>query len=128
MPQTGMSLSRLVALLPLVGLAAGAGIAMAQERQHAGHDLGTVDFRVSCSEPARTVFNRAVALLHHMTYPRARESFQNAARLDPGCAMAHWGIAMTLFQPLWPTRPGPDELRRGWAAVQTADSLAPPSG
>jgi tetratricopeptide (TPR) repeat protein len=82
--------------------------------------LGTVDFRVSCSAPAQAAFNRAVALLHHMTYPRAREAFEGVARLDPHCAMAQWGIALTLFQPLWPTRPGPRELQRGWEAAQAA--------
>jgi len=41
--------------------------------------------------------------------------------------MAHWGIAMTLFQPLWPTRPGPDALQRGWEAVQKAKALRPPT-
>jgi tetratricopeptide (TPR) repeat protein len=85
--------------------------------------LGTVDFRVSCSEEAQGEFNRAVALLHHMTYPRARVAFENVSRIDPRCGMAHWGIAMTLFQPLWPTRPGPQELRRGWEAAQTALGL-----
>jgi tetratricopeptide (TPR) repeat protein len=37
--------------------------------------------------------------------------------------MAHWGIAMTLFQPLWPTRPGPEALARGWDEVQKAKAL-----
>jgi tetratricopeptide (TPR) repeat protein len=41
--------------------------------------------------------------------------------------MAHWGIAMTLFQPLWPTRPGPAALQRGWEAVQKAKELHPPT-
>ena len=84
------------------------------------HAMGPVDFHVSCSPDARTEFNRGVALLHHMTYPRARESFQRTAQIDSACAMAHWGVAMTLFQPLWPTRPGPAELRQGWNLVQTA--------
>jgi tetratricopeptide (TPR) repeat protein len=88
-------------------------------------DLGKVEFAVSCSAAAQTEFNRAVALLHHMTYPQAREAFQRVGKLDPECAMAHWGVAMTLFQPLWPTRPGAAELRRGWEAVQVAEKLAP---
>lgn len=95
--------------------------------QHAGDDLGTVDFQISCSERAQVQFNRAVALLHHMTYPRAREVFQQVAEIDPRCAMAHWGIAMTLFQPLWPTRPGPQELARGWEAVQKAKAVGAPT-
>ena len=54
----------------------------------------------------QTDFNRAVTLLHHMTYPQARAAFQRRSRRAiPRCAMAQWGIAMTLFQPLWPTRP-----------------------
>jgi len=95
--------------------------------QHAGHDLGTVDFPISCSKQAQGEFNRAVALLHHMTYPQAREEFQRVASTDPRCAMAHWGIAMTLFQPLWPTRPGPEALERGWESVQRAKALQPPT-
>ncbi len=91
---------------------------------HAGH-LGTVNFPISCSGQTQVEFNRAVALLHHMTYPQARAAFEELARTDPKCAMAHWGIAMTLFQPLWPTRPGPKDLRRGWDEVQKADALAP---
>jgi len=98
-----------------------------QVEQHAGHALGKVDFPVSCSTEAQVEFNRAVALLHHMTYPQAREAFERLATVDPSCAMAHWGIAMTLFQPLWPTRPGPKALQRGWEEVQKAKTLQPPT-
>lgn len=98
-----------------------------QVQHHAGHLLGTVDFPVSCSKQAQVEFNRAVALLHHMTYPQAREAFEQVATTDPRCAMAHWGIAVTLFQPLWPTRPGPAALQRGWEAVQKAEALEPPT-
>jgi tetratricopeptide (TPR) repeat protein len=62
-----------------------------------------------------------------MTYPQAGEAFRRVAAIDPQCAMAHWGIAMTLFQPLWPTRPGSEELQRGWEAVQKAKALQPPT-
>ena len=94
---------------------------------HAHDELGVVDLPVSCSEPAQVEFNRALALLHHMTYPEARSAFRQVAKLDPRCAMAYWGVAMTLFQPLWPTRPGPQALREGWDAVETARTLEPPS-
>lgn len=92
-----------------------------------GHSLGTVVFPVSGSAEAQKQFNQAVALLHHMTYPQARKAFETVAATDPDCAMAHWGIAMTLFQPLWPTRPGPDDLRRGWEEVEKARALNPPT-
>ena len=98
-----------------------------EPHEHSGHALGTVDFTISCSGQAQVEFTRGVALLHHMTYPQAREAFQRVANIDPRCAMAHWGIAMTLFQPLWPTRPGPEELRRGWDEVREAKALEPPT-
>ncbi|MEX1993224.1 MAG: tetratricopeptide repeat protein [Steroidobacteraceae bacterium] len=109
----------LAATLLASGTAGGYG------QQHAGHALGKVDFPVSCTEQAQAEFNRAAALLHHMTYPQAREAFQQVASIDPQCAMAYWGIATTLFQPLWPTRPSPDALQRGWDLVQQARALNP---
>ena len=115
-----------VALL-LLSLVGPTGEARGRAQHHSGHPVGAVDFPVSGSEQARVEFNQAVALLHHMTYPQAREAFERVATTDPQCAMAHWGIAMTLFQPLWPTRPSPKALRRGWEAVQKAKSLQPPT-
>jgi hypothetical protein len=85
--------------------------------------LGTVHFPVSCNAAAQPQFTRAVALLHHMTYPEARKAFGEVAATDPQCAMAHWGIAMTLFQPLWPTRPNPQALQLGWDEVGKAEAL-----
>jgi tetratricopeptide (TPR) repeat protein len=86
-----------------------------------------VDFPISCNATVQADFNHAVALLHHMTYPQARAAFRNIATRDPGCAMAQWGIAMTLFQPLWPTRPSAADLHLGWDAVQKAEALTPPT-
>jgi tetratricopeptide (TPR) repeat protein len=62
-----------------------------------------------------------------MTYPNARELFQRIAERDSQCAMAYWGIAMTLFQPVWPTRPTPADLQRGWEMMKRATSLSPPT-
>jgi tetratricopeptide (TPR) repeat protein len=98
-----------------------AGTASAAEHDHAS--LGKVDFPVTCSAPAKEQFNHGMALLHHMTYPQARQAFEQLIQTDPGCAMAHWGVAMTLFQPLWPTRPNAAALARGWDEVQKAKSL-----
>lgn len=103
------------------------GAFAAQSDEHVGHHLGTVNFPVSCSKEAQVEFNRAVALLHHMTYPQAREAFERVATIDPTCAMAHWGVSMTLFQPLWPTRPSAKALQQGWEEVQKAKALEPPT-
>lgn len=96
-------------------------------QQHEGHPLGVVDFPVSCTPEAREAFNHAAALLHHMTYPQAQEAFRKVVTLDERCAMAHWGIATTLFQPLWPTRPGLEVRKNGWEIIQKAKALQPPT-
>jgi tetratricopeptide (TPR) repeat protein len=75
----------------------------------------------------RTKLDEAVALLHHMTYTQSRAAFRDVAGQDPKCAMAQWGIAMTLFTPLWPTRPSTADLQAGWQAAQRARELAPPT-
>lgn len=118
---------RVTAVLVIAALGSAANSASGQVQGHTEHALGTVDFPISCSERAQVEFNRAIALLHHMTYPQAREAFQQIAKTEPRCAMAHWGMAMTLFQPLWPTRPGPEALRRGLEAAQKAEDLEPPT-
>lgn len=101
--------------------------AAAQEVGSDRQALGIVDFPVRCAAEVQPDFNRAVALLHHMTYPTARQAFQSVAARDPSCAMAYWGVAMTLFQPLWPTRPDSAALRQGWEAVERARTLRPPT-
>lgn len=85
--------------------------------------IGEVTFPISCAREVRDPFNHAVALLHHMTYSGARAEFTAISRTDPQCAMAYWGIAMTLFQPLWPTRPTADDIRRGRELLASARTM-----
>lgn len=95
-------------------------------REDRGPELGVVDFPISCNAEAQRQFETGVAQLHHMMYEQARSYFQAAAEADPDCAMAHWGIAMTHFQPLW--HPTSEEgLERGKAAVERARQLGAPT-
>jgi tetratricopeptide (TPR) repeat protein len=110
-----------LALAALTGVVSGPVIAQETDLHDAA--LGAVDFPVSCESGVQDDFNRAVALLHHMQYVESRATFEGIAAADPACAMAHWGIAVTLFQPLWPARPTSDDLERGWKAAQRASEL-----
>jgi tetratricopeptide (TPR) repeat protein len=85
-------------------------------------ELGTVDFPVSCTSEAQTEYNHAMALLHSFWFSPAIKSFNTVAELDPTCAMAHWGIAMSLLgNPFnWPLAGQP--LIDGWAAVEQAQA------
>ncbi len=74
---------------------------------------GYVDFDVNCGEEVQADFNRALAMLHNMMYATARGDFKEITKTDPECAMGYWGVATTLFQPLWGTRPSAEELQTG---------------
>ena len=75
--------------------------------------IGQVDFPVSCNEETRDSLERAVMMLHHMMYAQAEKEFRSIVASEPDCAMAHWGIAMALFHPLWPGEPTEAELQQG---------------
>ena len=45
------------------------------------------------SREAQTYFDQGLAFLYAFNHDEAIRSFQAAAELDPGCAMAQWGIA-----------------------------------
>ena len=83
--------------------------------------VGTVDFPTSCSETVQPEFLRGVALLHSFFYEEARRVFTSVAEQDPACAMAHWGVAMTWYHPLW-AAPTEKELEAGLEAVGRAEA------
>jgi hypothetical protein len=87
--------------------------------------LGRVEFPVSCSAAAQKKFERAVALLHSFWYDEAEKAFTDVTRADASCAMGDWGVAMSLFHPVWAAAnpgaaPGPAEMERGRAAAERA--------
>lgn len=84
--------------------------------------LGTVSFSNTCAPAVQPQFNRAVALLHSFTFPEAEKGFQEVLSHDPNCAMAHWGIAMSLYHELWEA-PGPGDLANGSAELAQAEKM-----
>src|SRR6266568_5800887 len=86
--------------------------------------LGKVNFSISCDAAVQQQFNRAVAMLHSFWYEKAEQEFAALAKKDPACAMAYWGIAMTLYHPIWEA-PGAAALKEGLETVAKAKSAAP---
>ena len=57
--------------------------------------LGTYSRKITTKNTkAQRYFDQGLALLHGFNHRGAIRSFQEAARLDPKCAMAHWGAAL----------------------------------
>ena len=80
--------------------------------------FGNVHFETSCNEVAQRRFNRAMRYQHSFWYEQAKEIFEEAAKADPSCAIAYWGVALTLLNnphmqfplPIW--RPGSPPFKR----------------
>ena len=118
-----MAVRRLGIISMALALAA-AVPAAAQEHEHAGmagEKLGTAHFATSCSADAQPQFDRAVALMHSFEFGPAIEAYSVAATVDPGCAMAHWGIAISRWGNPFAAgqRPAP-QLQQGLEAIGRA--------
>jgi tetratricopeptide (TPR) repeat protein len=85
--------------------------------------LGEVNFPVSCNAAAQKEFNRAMALFHSFWFDPAKKSFSKVLDHDPGCGMAHWGMAiMSMGNPLaWP--PNQSALKAGATAMAEAQRV-----
>ena len=114
----------------LVALTCRAHTVTAQEMHQHQHDpsekLGRVSFNVSCTPEAQKQFNRAVAWLHSFEYEEAEKAFKEVAATDPHCGMAHWGVAMSNYHPLW-APPTPAELQKGAKAIEQARAASLPT-
>jgi tetratricopeptide (TPR) repeat protein len=78
--------------------------------------LGKVHFETSCSAEAQKHFDRAMLYQHSFWYRASQMAFEDTLKADPECAMAYWGIALSL---LWnPHVPAPAKnLAEGAAMI-----------
>ncbi|MDB5925955.1 MAG: uncharacterized protein JWN13_4891, partial [Betaproteobacteria bacterium] len=87
-----------------LGLALSSPLAATGGQSHDAHDhaapggrppeqLGKVSFPTSCDPKVQAQLERGVALLHSFWFGEGLKAFTAIAEQDPGCAMAHWGIA-----------------------------------
>jgi tetratricopeptide (TPR) repeat protein len=97
-----------------------ASIVLAQEK--AMERLGQVSFPISCTPAAQKQFDRGLAALHSFWYEEALRVFTAVTETDPGCAMAYWGIAMSIYYPLW-VPPSESTLHKGMNAVEKAKAV-----
>jgi hypothetical protein len=96
--------------------AAGISISHPVLAQPAMETLGKVHFETSCTPDAAAAFDRAMLFQHSFWYRASQRSFEAALKADPGCAIAYWGIALSL---LWNPHAAPPakNLADGAAAI-----------
>src|SRR5262245_14313237 len=87
--------------------------------------LGTYSRKVT-TKNAKTqrYFDQGLALLHGFNHAGAIRSFQESARLDPQCAMAHWGIALAAGPHINYALVPPPMAELAWKEVHLAKQYA----
>ena len=63
-----------------------------------GDVFGEVSFSSTCNYETRETFDLAVSLLHSFEYDEAEKAFVQVLDSDPDCAMAYWGVAMSILR------------------------------
>ena len=88
--------------------------------------MGEANLPISCTPEAQAEFDHGLAFLHSFWFGSAIDSFNQVAALDPTCAMAHWGVAMSLLGIPW--SPTPEEaVAAGLEAVEKAIAAGAPT-
>ncbi len=72
------------------------------------------------SSDAQKYFNQGLTLVYAFNHAEALRSFQEAARVDTGCAMAYWGQALALSPNINDSAIGPDREEQGAKAIAEA--------
>ena len=79
--------------------------------------LGRVHFETSCNETAQRRFDRGMRYQHSFWYRESKAIFEDVLQADAECAIAYWGIALSLlYNPHAP--PPPENLPLGLTALQ----------
>ncbi len=114
-----------LAILAL-GMALVPGCAAAPKPADERPALGDHSYRITTSSPeAQAAFDRGLTLAFGFSHEAAIEQFREAAEIDPGCAMAFWGIALVNGPHInFPFVP-PDKAKAAWDALTRARALAP---
>ena len=84
--------------------------------------LGNVHFPTSCNETAQRRFDRAMRYQHSFWYRASQQIFEEAAKADPECGIAYWGVALSLWNNPHNPPPAPN-LPLALAAIQKAKAV-----
>jgi tetratricopeptide (TPR) repeat protein len=74
----------------------------------------------TASAEAQRYFDQGLIFLYAFNHDEAIGSFRHAAKLDPGCAMAHWGVAVANGPHINNPAVPPDRAKAAWEALLEA--------
>ena len=86
-------------------------------------NLGNHQFPVTTNSARAQLFiNQGMMLTYGFNHAEATRSFREAARLDPDCAMAYWGMALVLGPNINMAMP-PEAEPQAYLLIQKATAL-----
>ena len=107
----------------LLAFAAGQLLAHDEPQAKKKESYGRVVFKTSCTAGAQKEFEKGLAQLHSFFFPETVKTFSAIPQIDPNCAIAYWGIAIS-------QRPNPlvgpfdaATLKRGLDAVEKGEAI-----
>ena len=103
----------------------GSQIQVSDEAQLPFYDnLGTLHYPITTAVPlVQRYFDQGLRLYYAFNHQEAVRSFQEAARLDPKCAMCYWGVALA-YGPNINAPMDATSGRLAYAAIQQASQRA----
>ena len=112
-------------MVVLAALASPSDVLVAAEPSVPLYEVGSLSRAITTASPeAQKYFDQGLAFMFGFNHDEAIRSFQRAAELDPGCAMAYWGIAVAngphINNPVLP----PDRAKAAWEALARAQAAA----
>ena len=102
---------------------AGVHVLAAKEPLYDG--LGSYSRKVTTdSTEAQRYFDQGLGFLHGFNHRAAIRAFQQAAELDPECAMAHWGVALACGPHINSIAVPPPAAELAWKELELAQKNA----
>jgi tetratricopeptide (TPR) repeat protein len=87
--------------------------------------LGSYSRKVTTdSAEAQRYFDQGLGFLHGFNHRAAIRAFQQAAELDPECAMAHWGVALACGPHINSMAVPPPAAELAWKELELAEKNA----
>src|ERR1700747_3728312 len=114
-------------LVPVIAAVLALGAAQRAGAESDAHALmegrgRDVSFPVVCGAEIQPRYDAALAALHSFWYGQALKEFTAITEARPDCAMAYWGIAMSVWNQIW-APPTPMSLKTGSDAITQALAL-----
>jgi tetratricopeptide (TPR) repeat protein len=102
---------------------AGFNLLAAKEPLYDG--LGSYSRKVTTDSPeGQLYFDQGLGFLHGFNHRAAIRAFQQAAELDPECAMAHWGVALACGPHINSMAVPPSAAELAWKELELAEKNA----